>query len=123
MNLWAARPSAIAKWIDRPAGWIPGGCHEIPEEGVVLHHSHRVEYDEFAQRIDETHRIVEEGAARDWREETILTLTRAWLSQREMEHLVARCGFQVELLLGGFDGEPFGPQSNEMIWLLRAEGG
>ena len=34
----------------------------------------------------------------------------------ELEHLLARCGFEVTALYGGFDRSPFGDQSPEMIF-------
>jgi SAM-dependent methyltransferase len=37
----------------------------------------------------------------------------------EMEHLLARAGFEVEALYGWFDRRPFGPLSEEMIWIAR----
>lgn len=37
----------------------------------------------------------------------------------EMEHLLGRAGFGVEALYGGFDRQPLGEQSSEMVWLAR----
>ena len=38
----------------------------------------------------------------------------------ELDHLLARCGFEVVDLYGCFDSEEFGPESDEMIWVARA---
>jgi SAM-dependent methyltransferase len=37
----------------------------------------------------------------------------------EFEHLLARAGFEVEALYGGFDEKPYGPGPDEMIWVAR----
>lgn len=37
----------------------------------------------------------------------------------EMEHLLARAGFEVEALYGGFDDRPIDEDSDEMIWVAR----
>ena len=38
----------------------------------------------------------------------------------ELEHLLARCGFEVTELLGAFDGSPFANDSPEMIFIARS---
>lgn len=42
-----------------------------------------------------------------------------YVSQAEMESLLARSGFEVEALYGWFDGRPLAPNSEEMVWLAR----
>lgn len=37
----------------------------------------------------------------------------------EMEHLLGRAGYSVEALYGGFDRQPLGEESSEMVWLAR----
>lgn len=37
----------------------------------------------------------------------------------EIEHLLARAGFEVESLAGGFRFEEYGPEPDEMIWTAR----
>jgi hypothetical protein len=37
----------------------------------------------------------------------------------EMQHLLELCGFEVEALYGGFEGEPFTDESTEMVWVAR----
>lgn len=41
-----------------------------------------------------------------------------WVYRYEMEHLLARSGFAVEALYGGFEGEPF-VAGGEQVWLAR----
>jgi hypothetical protein len=38
-----------------------------------------------------------------------------WFYRYEIEHLLARAGFEVEALHGGFDGRPFDAKSERII--------
>ncbi len=40
-----------------------------------------------------------------------------WMYRYETEHLLARSGFAVQTLYGGFDRRPFDENSREMIWV------
>jgi SAM-dependent methyltransferase len=44
-------------------------------------------------------------------------LELCWIWPREMEHLLARCGFRVEGLYGGLDRRPFDAESSEQVWM------
>ena len=57
-------------------------------------------------------------------DDTLLRTTRrrytlCYIWPREFEHLLARCGFEVEALYGSFDREPFDAQSREQVWVAR----
>jgi len=121
-NLWMARASAVAGQAgtaDAPPLELVGQ-HPVPGEPMVLFHYHAAQYNEFEQTITEQHRIQERDLRGRVLRQQDLQLTRAWLTRREMEHLVCRCGFRVEAVYGGFDGTPLGPAHKEMIWVLRA---
>ncbi len=122
LNLWAARPSLIPTQtsLELEKHLQLSATHTLPEENLVLLHFHSAHYDEFNQRIHELHRMVEKDPQGKTLGVQDLGMTRAWLTPREMEHLVCRCGFRVEALYGDFDASPPGPESREMIWLLRA---
>lgn len=47
------------------------------------------------------------------------TLRARWVYRYEMQYLLELSGFKVEALSGGFNGEPFGDESTEMVWLAR----
>jgi SAM-dependent methyltransferase len=120
-NLWAARPSAIARFLNNNvlekyqlADMIP-----VPGEAVTLLHFYAVHYDENRQIMEERHRIQEKDAEGRLAEQTDLRLTRSWLTPREMEHLLARCGFETEAVYGDFSGAPFNAESREMIWCCK----
>ena len=54
------------------------------------------------------------------RERLVMAWTLRYFFRYEVEHLLARCGFEVEAVYGSFDGEPLGDESPEMIFLARA---
>jgi len=45
--------------------------------------------------------------------------TLCYIWPREFEHLLARCGFEVEALYGWFDRRPFDEKSAEQVWVAR----
>jgi ubiquinone/menaquinone biosynthesis C-methylase UbiE len=45
--------------------------------------------------------------------------TLCYIWPREFEHLLARCGFEVEALYGWFDRRPFDENSAEQVWVAR----
>ncbi len=119
LNVWAARPSAIARAAAGSEKMKFAGRYPAPWSNSKLIHHHSAQYDEFLQRITETHRIREMDARGRLLHEQTLALTRSWTTPREMEHLLHRCGFRVEDVLGDFDGGAFTAASTEMIWRLR----
>jgi ubiquinone/menaquinone biosynthesis C-methylase UbiE len=57
---------------------------------------------------------------------TLLRTTRrgftlCYIWPREFEHLLARCGFEVEALYGWFDRRPFEDGSAEQVWVARKQ--
>jgi len=120
LNLWAARPTRIAPYASGQRGGLQfAGRHDIPgEDGQLMHYCTSF-YDEFDQRISEEHLIHETDAGGVPVRTACLAMERAWATPREMSSLVRLCGFDPEVVLGNFDGAPFGPDSTEMIWLLR----
>ena len=42
-----------------------------------------------------------------------------WIYRYEFEHLLARCGFEVEALYGGFDRRPLTDMRQELVWIAR----
>lgn len=50
---------------------------------------------------------------------TYKPMTLRWIYRYEFEHLLARCGFEVEALYGTFDRQPFTHGHGELIWIAR----
>jgi SAM-dependent methyltransferase len=122
LNLWAARPSAIAPHLQAESEQRLqlAGFHAVPGEDCTLVHFHGAHYEESTQRILEQHVIQEKDGAGTLLHTAKLSLTRAWLTPREMQDLALRCGYEIEAMWGDFDETDFGPESTEMIWVLRA---
>jgi ubiquinone/menaquinone biosynthesis C-methylase UbiE len=47
------------------------------------------------------------------------SFTLCYIWPREMEHLLARCGYEVEAVYGWFDRRPLDAHSGEQIWIAR----
>lgn len=120
LNLWAARPSAIARFVGNPVfeEFQLAGRYPLARGANLVHH-HAVRYDEFRQLIIERHRLQELDSRGRLKHEEHLSLTRASVTPREMEHLLHRGGFEIETVWGDFYGTSFGPASTEMIWFLH----
>jgi ubiquinone/menaquinone biosynthesis C-methylase UbiE len=95
--------------------------HELtdPESGARIAVWGSRRYDVHRQRIHQQFRYEElddEGfvvAAR------YRSYTLCYIWPREMEHLLARCGFGIEAVYGWFDRRPFDANSGEQIWVAR----
>lgn len=120
-SLWAAQPAAIVQFNAGEEGTVEVPAARIPVSGedVTLAHFVRTWRDDFRQRLCESHRVEEVDAAGNVLHEEILEMTRAWITPREMTHLLARTGFETLAVLGDFQGGLFGPEHTEMIWHVR----
>lgn len=122
LNLWAARPRDLAAF---PPGKsvhekpVLMATHDIPGETTRLRHYYDAWRDDHLQLIHERHRLDEVGPRGKILHRQPLSLTRAWITPREMSHLAARAGFDVVEWTGDFDGSPFDGRSTEMILRLR----
>lgn len=120
-NLWAAHPGMIARFptvFDENSYQQVGKSH-IPDEDLDLVHMHTAWRDDFRQLLHERHWLMETDAHGKLMHEEELSMTRAWITPHEMEHLAARAGFDVVDVLGDFDGTALGPEHTEMVWRLR----
>lgn len=95
------------------------GEYAIPGTEFRLRNSYRAYWDEFEQRIDEEHLLEELNKEGVVLRCEILPLRRVWTTVREMDNLVARCGFTVEEVFGDFDCNPLTSASPDGIWVLR----
>jgi ubiquinone/menaquinone biosynthesis C-methylase UbiE len=76
--------------------------HDVAEQ-IIRHY--RIE-----EELDEDGRVIQR---------TYKPLTLRWIYRFEFEHLLARCGFDVEALYGAFDRRPFTGDKDELIWIAR----
>jgi len=76
-------------------------------------------HDVVRQVADETR--IEEEVDQDGLviKRTYKPLTVRWIYRYEFEHLLARCGFEVEALYGSFDRTPLSGDKDELVWIAR----
>ena len=109
----------IARHLGAMPAWERKKAFEDPRTGHRFVVSHSLFDELYPQRITAHHRYdeLDEGGRMVGTE--YKTYTLCWIWPREFEHLLARCGFDVEALYGDFDGTPFGPDSREQVWVAR----
>jgi len=91
--------------------------HPVSGNTVIVHLTSQ---HDVAEQIIRDFRIEDEidGDGRVL-QRTYKTLTVRWIYRYEFEHLLARCGFEVEALYGDFDRRPFAQDLDELIWIAR----
>jgi SAM-dependent methyltransferase len=119
LNLWAASPELLGPLVG-PGGGASRlvGRHRF-EDGTALVHYRATRAEPLDQRLLEEHLLHEIDEHGEVLASHALRMERAWLGLREMGHLVARAGFEVEALFGDFDCNPPSDDNQEMIWVLR----
>lgn len=121
LNVWAATPALLAEVdtkFDIKNEQYVATC-PVPEDDLALVHYVTVWRDDFRQLLHERHRIQVEDSLGTLLDEEHLSMSRAWFTLREMQHLLGAAGFEVEAVLGDFDGSLVGPGHSEMIWHVR----
>jgi SAM-dependent methyltransferase len=84
---------------------------------VVVWESRR--YDPHTQRIDQQYRYEHLDAGDSVIATRYRRFSLCYIWPREMEHLLVRCGYEIEALYGWFDRSPFRSNSKEQIWVAR----
>ena len=92
---------------------LPPEQREQPGE-LMLDTPESRDYDPSEQRVDTRLRI--KGS--DGR--SVVAFRLRWVYRFEMEHLLARSGFEVEALYGDFAGNRFDITSTELVWVAKA---
>jgi len=81
---------------------------------------HRSSFNRHNQTIDTCLKI--ESIVGDIVEESkYVNFNLKYLYVHEAEYLFKNCGFRVNALYGGFNGEPFDENSTDMVWILESE--
>ncbi len=119
LNIWAARPELIAPLVGPHAGGLAFVGRHGFEDGTGLVHYRATRCAPIAQRIDEEHLLHELDEAGAVVASHALSMTRSWQTIRELGHMAARAGLEVEALFGDFDCNPPSDGNQEQIWVLR----
>jgi SAM-dependent methyltransferase len=90
-----------------------------PDSGRRVIVSCRSWYDPPRQHIRTRFRAEEVSAEGEIVETRIRELTLCWIGPRELEHLLARAGFELVSLAGDFAGTPFPEAAEELVWVAR----
>ena len=99
----------VARWMGR------GERHWVPSKGWDGYQTqHRYAPSE---QVSTTHMRVRAQQGK-WRN---TSFTLRFVHRFEMEHLLQRTGFQVEMLYGGIDRSEFSESSPEMVWVARRD--
>ena len=123
----------VVNFFDPKLDCILGGMHETKPEMVKSHEEalpesgHRVIFYTRGMYYPETQSIAQESLFEELDGEgnvirrTEDTCPFRWIYRYEMEHLLARCGFEVEALYGDFQRGPY-RYGGEQIWVTRRAG-
>ncbi|HET6363126.1 MAG TPA: class I SAM-dependent methyltransferase [Gemmatimonadota bacterium] len=79
-------------------------------------------YDLESQIVDLTYVYEREVEGGRVTERSFERLRVRYFTRWEFEHLLARAGYEVEALYGGWDGGPPTPEGEDMIWIARKRG-
>jgi len=93
---------------------LPDGRHVTLSERVAAFHR--------ALQRNDVEMIFDVTYADQRKERLVMAWTLRYFFRYEVEHLLARCGFQLEATYGAFDGGALKNDSPEMIFLATAPG-
>ncbi len=106
---------------------IPSGTlHRTGEEFVDPGSNHllvewaSIQYDQLNQRLDQYFIYDELDRRGRMVKRLYRELRMRYIFRWEFEHLLHRCGFEVEALYGSFDRGPLLQAGGELIWIARA---
>jgi len=119
VNFFVPSIPLIASHLSAMPPWEGKKEFRDPERGHRFVVSYALFYEPFWQRVTAHHRYDELDEKGRVVHTEYKTYTLCWIWPREFEHLLARCSFEVEALYGDFDRTPFGPDSQEQVWIAR----
>ena len=121
INIFNPNIIAIAEWLSSRRGGLQRRREDYahPETGLPVKAWEAPTYHPSRQEVDTTFldEALDEGGVVVSRVYRGLKLR--YLFRYEMEHLLARAGFEIEALYGDCFGSPFQDTSPEMVWVAR----
>jgi SAM-dependent methyltransferase len=118
LDLFDPRLDVLAEAAEGPAPLAETG-RSFADAWGVWRERVAARYDLDSQIVDLTY--VYEREAGDGRaaDRSFDRLRVRYFTRWEFEHLLARAGYEVEALYGGWDGGPPTPEGEDMIWIAR----
>jgi SAM-dependent methyltransferase len=120
LNFFNPDPAYIAEAAGRGRG-LAKIINEFvhPESGNRVIECSTLGHDPVEQRIEIYFIHDEVDASGQLLHRTYKPMRLRWIYRYEFEHLLARCGFELEALFGGFDRRPFTDVHQELVWVAR----
>lgn len=122
LNVFDPRLDILAGAEEEPDAVHDSGRSYRAGDGVVRERF-TARYDLVAQILDLTFIYERVGEAGVVIERAFEPLRLRYFHRFELEHLLARAGFEVEALHGTFDRTPFSENGQEMIWIAHRSAG
>lgn len=123
LDVFDPRYDLLAGAIEAPSPLAETGRSYREPDGTTV-------VEKFVRRYEPVRQVLDQTFVYERTDETGRVLDRAFEPLRlryffrwEMEHLLARAGFAVEALHGGWDREPFDEHGVDQIWIARPTGG
>jgi len=120
LNFFNPSPAHIAEAAGRGRGLAKITKEFIhPESGNRIIEWSTLGHDPVEQRIEIYFIHDEVDASGQLLHRTYKPMRLRWIYRYEFEHLLVRCGFELEALYGGFDRRPFTDVHHELVWVAR----
>ncbi len=109
------------EWIAAANGSVRDDLlHESPETGITVSRVESVVSTDLARQVRQIRSAYEvidhRGSVMAKR---FVEWSYRWTHRFEAEHLLARAGFEIEAVYGGYERDPFTPASTSMVFLAR----
>lgn len=112
-------PALLADAAEGPTPLEPTGREVVAEDGVRVVERFTRRYDPRAQVIEQTFVYERTDSAGRVLAHAYEPLSVRVLFRFEIEHLLARTGYEIEALHGGWRREPYDATGEDMVWIAR----
>jgi SAM-dependent methyltransferase len=119
-NIFFPSVSILARGEGPSPAWTIENEYVDPDSGrrVIVSMLNRA--DTRSQRIHVINRVEQLSEAGEVVRTDVREIVLTYLWPRELEHLLARAGFELEALYGDYRGTPFADGGGELVWVARA---
>ncbi len=118
-NVFDPRIDILAEAADGGPSEVQDSGRSYEDGGDVVRERFAARYDLPRQVLDLTFLYERLGPGGRVVERVFEPLRLRYFFRFEIEHLLARAGYEVEAVFGGFEREPFAEHGQEMVWIAR----